>query len=234
MKIIKIKITICVLWVLCVSLLSASMFVLTADSQVKDKKPPESPKPDMELIDRFDKAIHQRFLTKPQLGMRRIGPQPNPHLERFIPETDDEKTSVTDFQNDGWKVGLYLFGRRANEITITKNGKSGKSLRILNKLNNPLPVTEKLKVKNLTSPQKLLEQVKIAFLEFQKKDSYEFDLGKKSFIARPVRAANETCLGCHTDFLITEIVAKGTYKYRPRKIGDTIGVLVYSFEKTKQ
>jgi len=227
----KLKVVVFLSWILCVAFFCILKFTSDVNSQAS--KPQTEKKPSDELINKFDQAIHRRFLEQPNFGIRRIGPQPNPHLETFVPASEDEKNSVTGFQEEGWAVGLYLFGRRANEIPVKKNGKTVKKLHVVNKLNAPLPITEKLKSDDLAKSESLLEQVKIAFQVFQTSDNYEFEFNNRAYVAKPVRAMNESCLQCHTDFYITKQVAKKTYKYRPRKVGDTIGVLVYSFEKAK-
>ncbi|MCW5961758.1 MAG: DUF3365 domain-containing protein [Pyrinomonadaceae bacterium] len=188
--------------------------------------------PPIEIVDKFDAAIQNRFLTEPNFGIRRIQPTypTNPHLsEYFEPKEGAETESVKSFQESNFRAGLYLFGRRITEIEDPKGKK--RRFNINYRLHNPLGVTRNFPQEKLKSPQKLLDEIKTAFMEFRTKDSYEFESGKWSYIARPVRAL-ESCLKCHNDYVITEVVGKNDYKFRKRQAGDVNGILVYAFRKT--
>lgn len=165
-------------------------------------------------------------------GMRRIGPQPNPHLEYFEPSTEEEKQAVADLQNGQWKVGIYLIGRRAYENPSRKDKDDKKRLLVQYKLNDPLPITKNMKKRELADPKRLRDRADEAFEKFKEANSYDFSLGKWSYVARPVRA-RESCLKCHTDFFVTSKLGERRYTYRSRRVGDPIGVLVYAIGKKR-
>jgi Protein of unknown function (DUF3365) len=236
----KLKILACLVWTLFIAALLFSQTFSPVNGQTKevvfDKKVKFNPKPANALVDRFDKAIQQRFLTEPNFGIRRIQPAypPSPHLEQFSPINDEERLSVAGFERDGWKVSLYLFGRRATPKIV--DGKEQKKFIINYRLNKPLPITIEPGEKELPKSEKLLKEVKAAFLEFQTPNSpnennYEFNIGKWSYVAKPVRAVNESCLKCHTDYVVTGKIGDDQYKFRKRRVGDANGVLVYGFTK---
>lgn len=190
------------------------------------------------LVDAFDRTIQQRFLTAPFFGYARIapaqptGPRPG-HVESFSPGTPEEYAAVAAFKKEGWDVGLYLFGRRVEARTKTK---AENDYDIRYRLFNPIPVTPGLKRSSFRKQKKLANEVKRAFLEFQKLDSpnaneMRFEIGDWSYIARPVRASNQSCLECHKDQVITAKVAEGKFMARPRRIGDVNGVLFYALRK---
>jgi len=222
-----------------ISMASPQMFSpLTTRAGAVDEKLKSNPKPEIANIDRFDRAIQQRFLTQPFLGINRITPPfpPNPHLREFYPQNEEESNSVTHFMNNGWKVDLYLFGRRAQPKVV--EGKQQNKFTINYRLNKPVTVTTDLKQSNLPAAKRLLNQVKVAFQEFQtpnspNESSYEFSIGKWAYVARPVRASNESCLKCHSDYVITSTVANNQYTFRRRRVGDVNGVIVYGFSKTQ-
>jgi len=226
------------IWAICVvSLFSAQIF-WSANGQIKqpDDKSASNLKSADELINSFDALIQQRFLTEPYFGIRRIAPTypTNPHLESFYPKNEDETKSRAEFEKGGWKVFLYLFGRQANPRVV--DGKPQKEFSIKYRINQPVPVTKKLKSEDLPKGEELMKDVKKAFLAFQTPNSanennYEFKKGSWNYVARPVRAANETCIKCHTDYVITGKLDKNTFKFRKRQVGDTNGVLVYGFKK---
>lgn len=238
MAMLKIKIIICLLWTFSIVALFSFQEFSPASGQTKEVALDKNPKPESSLVERFDNAIQQRFLTVPNFGIRRIQPvyPPSPHLEQFSPINDEEKASVADFEKDGWKVSLYLFGRRATPKIV--DGKEQKELSVIYRLNRPLPVTTNLEEKHLPKAEKLLEAVKDAFLEFQtpkspNENGYEFRIGKWSYVAKPVRAANQSCLKCHTDYVLTEKLGTDKYKFRKRQVGDANGVIVYGFAKNE-
>lgn len=216
---------------------SESLWLAISNADSVEDEAKTNVKPENEQIDRFDRAIQQRFLTEPNFGIRRIViiPEPNPHLETFYPKNHEEKTSVTDFEKEGWKVNLYLFGRRA--MPKSADSKESKKFSIEYRLNKPLPVTKGLKAEGLPKAEKLLKEVKTAFLEFQNpnspnENSYEFNIGEWAYVAKPVRAVNQSCLKCHTDYVIISKLENNQYKFRRRQVGDTNGVLVYGFSKS--
>lgn len=210
--------------VLCVHSVTPSVSRQKAATLANRNHPPE-----LGLINDLDKVIQQRFLTTPQLGIRRIGPVPNPHFEQFEPNTEEEKEAVTKLQDGNWKVGIYLMGRRAYENPY-KNLKDAKPLLVHYKLNGPVPVTANVKKRELASPKRLRARVDEAFEKFRDGDTYDFSLGKWTYVARPVRA-REVCLKCHQDMFVTSKVGEKRYTYRRRHVGDTIGVLLYAFRK---
>ena len=185
--------------------------------------------PELALVNDLDKVIQLRFLNTPQLGIRRIGPSPNPHFERFEPQTEEEKQAVANLQNGKWKVGIYLIGRRGY-TNPNWDVNSEKHLLVHYKLNSPVPVTTNVKKRELADPKNLKDGVDEAFERFNTADNYDFSLGKWAYVARPVRA-REVCMKCHQDMFVTSKLADKKYAYRSRRIGDTIGVLLYAFHK---
>ena len=136
---------------------------------------------------------------------------------------------MTELQNDNWKVGVYLFGRRAHEIP-DKEHADQKKLYVEYRLNAPIPVTKNVKKRELADPKRLQASLDEAFEKFKAGDSFDFSLGKWSYAARPVRA-RESCLSCHSDLFVLSKLGDRKYTYRPRRAGDSIGVLVYAVRK---
>jgi hypothetical protein len=185
---------------------------------------------DLELIDDLDKVIQQRFLTVPMVGIRRLGPNPNPHLEYFEPQTDAERQAVNNLQNGQWKVGIYLIGRRAHQKSSNVGIDPEQGLLVEYRLNAPVLVTKNVKKRELANPKRLRDGVDEAFEKFKETDSYDFTQGKWSYVFRPVRA-RESCMQCHTGFFVTSKLGEKKYAYRSRRVGDPIGVLVYAVAK---
>ena len=238
MTVSTVKTLVCLAWTICIVALFSTQNFRTASGQTKkpDEKAKLNRKPDDSLINSFDAAIQKRFLTEPYFGIRRIEPSypTNPHLEYFNPMNDEERKSITDFESSGWKVFLYLYGKKTNHRVV--DGKTKKDFVIDYRINQPVTITKNLEKKELPTGESLLKNVKEAFLAFQtpnaqNENNYEFSSGKWTYIARPVRAVNESCVKCHTDYVVTEKLKNNQFKFRKRQIGDANGVLVYGFAK---
>ncbi len=237
MKISKLKIGVCLVWAFSVLMFASTQDFWSANSQTVEKKAESNPKPETSQIDTFDSFIQKRFLIEPNFGMRRVAGPPNPtspHLNSFEPKYSGEYKYVSGFQKEGWKMGIYLFGRVANPKVV--KGVEQKTFSINYRLNPPLAGTTNVNSDKLPKTKKLLNEVKSAFIAFQKpngenENNYEFSIGKWSYVARPVRAVNESCIRCHTDYVITEKLGDGKFTFRKRKIGDANGVIVYGFIK---
>jgi hypothetical protein len=195
--------------------------------------------PPTELIDSFDRAIQQRFVLRPEFGIRRMLGIPvgisNPHLKHFSPDTDAEKEAVRAFTESGWDVGMYLFGRRVIRRTDTKKEKYDIRYRLF----DPITVVAGKKDPDFVESKKFAEQIKQAFVDFQTKGSpneneIRFDRGSWSYVARPVRAISQSCLQCHKDYVITERLGDGQFTARKRRLGDANGVLVYAFKRREE
>jgi hypothetical protein len=192
-------------------------------------------------IERFDRAIQSRFLTEPMFGMARIvsgmpiksTPYRSRHVPSFHPNGEDEVALVDAFRNDGWRVGLYLYGRRAEP---RKSSGPIEKFDVKYRINLPVAITSNLEQKELPAAKKLIDDVKAAFIEFQTGDpatftEKRFAKGPWTFVAKPVRAVNASCVRCHTDYVITEKLADKKFTFRKRQVGDVNGVLVYAFSR---
>lgn len=229
----NVKIAVCGLWIAFLS-----SFFLFTDFQESRGQSVSSPSatPDIEA---FDKAIQQRFLTEPFFGIARMAPtEPQPlrsiHVGSFHPVNDEERSLLSAFIKNNWKVGLYLFGRTAVP-KVNKKDPIGK-FTIKYRLNEPVHVTDNSVKAKLPNAKKLIEEVKTAFLVFQAQnstnvESYRFKEGDWTYVAKPVRAVNQSCITCHTDFVITEKLAGDKFKLRKRMVGDVNGVIVYAYSK---
>lgn len=240
MKIPTVKVIIIIAWLI-VAATAPFLKSWRAEAQNKRSDAVEPRRPDMDLINKFDKEVRARFLTMPFFGMARIAPiQPvkfrSSHISSFSPNTPDEVAAVKSFNDDGWDVGIYLYGRRSEPKL--KEGKPTDKFNIRYRINQPVPVTFGLKEGSLQEPTHLIKYVKQAFLEYQKATPDEardfgFENGDWSYIARPVRAVNQSCLQCHNDYVVVDNLPNRQFKMRKRQVGDVNGILLYAFRKQK-
>jgi hypothetical protein len=209
------------------------------DAQYDRTAAVEPRRPDKALIDKFDTEVRTRFLTMPFFGITRIAPrEPVPfrssHIGSFSPQTPEEVAAVKAFNDDRWDVGIYLYGRRSEPKL--KNEKPTNKFSIRYRVNRPVPVSFGLREGQLQEPAHLIKYVKQAFLLYQKAQpdeatDFEFENGDWSYIARPVRAMNQSCLQCHNDYVVIDKLPNGQFKLKKREVGDVNGILLYAFRK---
>jgi hypothetical protein len=202
------------------------------------------------LIREFDDCIQQRFQDIDKaFGFRRIIKKGDtPH--RFKPENAKELTSVGKLKEAGITVALYLTSRsvlgekpdkkewnqdtpdnspRGNLLTPPQY-ESHISRRLIK---GPVSITGTEKG-GLPLPSELWDQSRSAMAAFASKDSFQFSQGEWHFIARPVRATEQSCLGCHLDDT-TRTIARGSGDENGKRlhIGDPLGVMLYAYRKAK-
>ena len=192
------------------------------------------------LIDEFDKTVQQRFLHAPSFGIRRIMPvgplsPENPHFDSFRPGTPDEVAAVSAFELNGWNAGIYLYGRKVTRRTDTKKEKYNIRYRLF----DPIPVAGKLNKEDFPNPKNLVPAIKEAFVTFQKTGSpneneLRIEGDRWSYVMRPVRAVQQSCLVCHKDYVITDRLGNGKFTARKRRLGDANGILVYAFKRNTE
>lgn len=229
----KIKITLCAVF----AVLAAIGFAGRSTTSRAQTIAIPSPTPDVVAVTSFDKTIQKRFLTNPGFGTARFvflptSPKPleSGHMRSFSPQNPEEASAVTSFTQGGWEVGMYLYGRWVNR----EDG--DKKFKIQYRANLPVAVTPGLKVAELPKARKLADEVKQAFLEFQKDPTLgpkTFIRGKWTMTAAPVRVANQSCIECHADQVITDKLSDGKFTFRKKQVGDVNGILVYAFRQLK-
>lgn len=153
----------------------------------------------------------------------------------YQPETPGEQRAIAALEKDGWKFGIYLFGRLLDVQKAPAAVGHGKEFKLRYRLNTPLTGTSFTRLRHLVPPKKLIPQVNDAFEAFlEGKERYDFTVGQRTLIAIPVRT-QASCLQCHRGPFVTRVLGddpkKPKLQYRERRVGDTIGILVYSFEK---
>lgn len=226
----KLRILACLFAVVFAAFAFGSSRFAHAQQRESEKAPPA------ELVERFDKLIQTRFLAKPNFGFRRIQPiEPvSAHLEYFSPDNADERSIVDEFEKKGWKVAIYLYGRSVEPFK--NDSKYAGKFDIKYKVNVPVPVAKRLRSTEVPTSKSLLGQVKTAFVDFQTRgaateNAYDFKRGGWNYYARPIRASETSCLACHQDYVITQRLGDGKFKFRKRELGDANGVVVYAFRR---
>jgi hypothetical protein len=188
------------------------------------------------LISAFDGCIQGRFAdVDEKFGFRRIvNPGETPH--RFKPESTREIDAVRGLEGAGFRVVLYLTGRRVLREDPQPDVPGANPFRAV--IKGPVLITHATDDSagaSRTGPApasvELWKESRQALLAFAKRDSFEFAKADWNFIARPVRASDATCLRCHRDPYSSGIPNAG--EPSNLKIGDALGVVLYGYQRTK-
>lgn len=187
------------------------------------------------LISAFDGCIQGRFADiDDKFGFRRIvKPGQTPH--RFEPESTRELDAVRGLEGAGFRVVLYLTGRRVLREQPEPDGPAANPFRAL--IKGPVLITHAFTKENAPASASggvpppasvdLWNESRQAILAFAKRDSFDFAKAGWNFIARPVRASDATCLRCHRDPHSSGIPS--TDEPSNLKIGDPLGVVLYGY-----
>jgi hypothetical protein len=191
-------------------------------------------------LDALDREVQKRFHDVIGFGMARIATE-----RRFEPETTGEREAVRELKRGGYKVGLYLAGRRVLEPmpeeprlrvkTTFGSGFAGHGF------SGPIFLSSS-SITKVPGATALWGETRLALLSFAEgAERYGFKAGGWEVEARPVRASGESCLRCHnTDYrTVRGVTEKGVSfsKAEPKgnalKVGDPLGVLLYVYKKSR-
>ena len=191
------------------------------------------------LIEQFDDCIQERFKDVDEgFGIRRIirlGETPH----RFRPENAREESAVRDFERDGIRVVLYLTGRRVltedapadNEPRPTFTAIPPGRLFESSLIKGPVDVAPAA-ADDHAPPVPALDlraESRRAMLTFDRESSYEFAAGGWTFIARPVRASDPSCLRCHDADGRAHTIPSPQAAAPTLKPGDALGAILYAY-----
>jgi hypothetical protein len=161
----------------------------------------------------LNRSIQERFREIDKLfGLRRIvviGDTPH----QFKPENAAELAAVQGLKDAGFRVALYVAGRRVldREPDLTTKEPFALNRRVIF---GPVVVTDRDYAQRLPQAVDLIEESRIAFRTLVKSDRYDFRLADRDFSARAIRATSLECLSCH----------------RGRQLGEPLGVLLYAYQ----
>ena len=185
------------------------------------------------LISAFDGCIQGRFRDVDQsFGLRRIiKPGATPH--RFEPESTRELDVVQGLEAEGFRVVLYLTGRR---VLRPKNLKLPAPRDLMGAIiKGPVLITTRparpRPVRAEAAPRAMLwDDSRRRDDRVREADSFDFARADWNFfIARPVRASDAMCLQCHHEPVPGVDPARGI-EVNALKIGDPMGVVIYGFK----
>src|SRR6266567_7267832 len=143
--------------------------------------------------------------------MSRVLPNQFHGIRTFQPENDTERALVSALKQRGYEVAFYLAGRGI----LTPSYDVRRS-----RLQGPAFITPVME-EQLPKPDALLADGRAALIAFEKGGGYDIEKAGWTVAMRPLRAANASCVQCHTTGVA---VFKGAAMDTPElKIGDPLG-----------
>lgn len=197
--------------------------VLAAGATSSARVAPEQAASDSEyrLIDALNDRIQERFknLRDNRFGYGRVAVLPRtPH--QFDAESVSEADVLRDLERAGLRVVVYVTGRTVLRSDRTES--SRQALARLSLVKGPAIVTPRAPAARGATPPPaatdLIEEGRNAMLAFGEVDSTEFTRPGWTFIARPVRASDDLCYGCHLEISksrFESLIGAVLYGYRP-------------------
>jgi len=173
----------------------------------------------------LDATIQKRFeKVDGAFGIRRIIPL-GYTAHGFAPENAAEISSLHELEDAHLRVVFYLGGRG-----LLGSKTDERRAQVLVPIKGPAYITRG----RYSAPPEaasVTNEARRAFAAFERKEPYyDFEVGDWNVVARPVRAANGTCLNCHWsngDHGLTN----GRSDLR---IGDVLGVALYAYQAANQ
>jgi hypothetical protein len=175
------------------------------------------------VIQALDAAIQQRF-TKVDgtFGFARVMPRGTAH--DFVPESDAELSSLSRLDNANLRVVLYLAGRRLLGPSADQPLFYGRQ----DPIKGPARITPGAGV-TMPTAESLADEFRRAFAAFDRHELHdEFVTGDWKVVARPVRAANGTCLQCHRSDGVNWPASNTSDLH----VGDVLGVVMYAYQES--
>ena len=196
-------------------------------------------------IDALDRCVQERFIRIDEsFGLSRISMAMH-NTRHFVPTNDVESRAVGDFEALGLRVVMYVASRQrprfvptggaaippviqgpvfvspTPQVLMRNTGGVPIEVRADPQLLNDLPNDAEVRAQGL-----LLREPAGA-------ESWQFAIGRWSFVARPVRASASACLNCHN--YRHESVAAGRSvdgsEEEPFRLGDPLGAVLYGYQK---
>lgn len=161
----------------------------------------------------LNRSIQDRFKDVDEtFGLRRIvvlGDTPH----RFRPENVTELAAVSELEDAGLRVAMYVAGRRVlqREPDLTTKGPFELNRRVIF---GPIAVTAPEPAAALPAAVDLIDESRLAFRTLLQRERHDFEVADWKFTARAVRATSAQCLTCH----------------RGQTIGDPLGVVLYAYQ----
>lgn len=168
--------------------------------------PAEAPavlRPEPSLVDRFDQTVQDRFqdlrakdIEEGRLGFGRMVNIVSIHGPIFRPGTPRESRAVEDLQSAGWTPTVFV-------ASIPSDSQAPPRIR------GPVLTADRAS----TLPEAAREIAVLARRAGLDRMTLQGSVSGIPLEARPVRASESKCLGCH----------------RGKQVGDPLGVVIYAF-----
>jgi hypothetical protein len=176
-----------------------------------------------DAVQALDAAIQQRFMkVDGTFGFTRVMPRGTAH--DFVPESDVELSTLSRLEDAHLRVVLYLAGRRLLSPSVDQP----LFYRRQDAIKGPARITPGARV-TMPTAESLADEFRRAFAAFDRHEALdEFVAEEWNVVARPVRAANGTCLQCHRRDGVNW-PARNTSDLH---VDDVLGIVMYAYQKS--
>ncbi len=194
--------------------------------------------------DALDRCVQERFRDDTKtFGISRMVVAPN-HFRGFDPETPAEAAALSRLKAEGIRMAFYLGSRQGMALDENRppaeeggftdtDDPEGEPMNPHPPVSFPVFITDPNELAKLPWPRDLHADARKALAAFEARDSsYASKLGPWTIEARPIRASRKSCLGCHTvERKPIPGGKEGEFSEKPLKIGDTLGIAFYLFNR---
>ena len=168
----------------------------------------------------------------------------------FSPESSEEAIAINSLKTQRMKLGVFLASRWAGFLLSPKSFEQKEKLEpgvvylsqspIVSVIKGPVVVTHAdfLDSYPEITNKEFVAKVQMAVKAFESSDSFLFNADGWNIEARPVRATMESCVECHNSrFADMQYSLPDSNEKKLNvnkvKIGDTLGVLLYTYKENK-
>jgi hypothetical protein len=179
-------------------------------------------------ISKLNECIQSRFVIRSNVfGISRIGPPRVHQMGSFQPENATETAAVDQLRQKELEVAVFLVGRQAlnEQATATAPFASRRT-----GLQGPVSITLRPDTR-LPDATAVFSKGQSALASALEDQGYAIKSGNWTLAMRPLRASNQTCVGCHSYRDAPPFgVASGAITPAP-KLGDVLGVVIYAYRQ---
>lgn len=178
-------------------------------------------------MDDLDYHVQERMRTSEGFGMSRVFGLV--HIMNIVSLTnkasDEERAVIAELERQGLRVGVYLGSRGLLEAPVSEavwnEGEKRRAESKRKPIGEPVLISGEVEPEGMPGPFELWEIGQKALVISKTSDRYESSIGRWKVDARPVRAAQESCLKCHSS----------EHPDTKLKIGDALGVVMYVYAR---
>jgi hypothetical protein len=196
-------------------------------------------------IDALDRCVQDRFVRIDKgFGMSRVSVAMH-NTRLFVPVNESESRAIRDFETLGMRVVMYVASRQrprygplgaaANPPLIQGPVLVSPTPQVVTRTAGDAPLeahTDPQSLNDLPNEADVRAQG-VQSLKASDSESRDFEIGRWSFVARPVRASASACLNCHNNGRTNPSAVPPVDRTadEPFRLGDPLGAVLYGYRE---